>query len=572
MSGQKGSLKDRLRSWNLFLKYKFKLFQKNRQLKKKQKQMEKESLRKKQLLASGKYYSKPKVLGLTIVGLFFGIFESRKSKDNKLVNIEVKISKLENSLETISKNESISIIKDIKQDLVNIKTRSQFDNRIKNKIKSYEVKIEDIEHKIYLTKSNNHNIGKNLFNNKDNDTLKEKNIKDNKTTIQNIHNKVSTSVNQTLSEKADIKEKSETKIETEVEAKSPKGVYTPVLEIKLFNKEIEDYEKKVNKIHAKIKDVNNYNELYELEFSIKQLKIRFNNLLIKYNHLKDLPGFNNLRNILDIEVVDMYKLRNNEEMIIEQVKKCNAYLDEIETKKASLLKKQETTKVEVKQDTVKKEKKKLEEKKQEDKKIDNEISEVILANKIIVERLAAQEKNIAKFNRSISKMSVKHKKRSIFYYTKNLISSVFNFGLSLFPISLFKNKLVGGLASGIMINNSLRGVRRVLNPETEVSYILYSDFEKELNSTIDYLGNISYVCNDSLSQVRSIRETIYLQYGNDIEYSDFLNAYLQDLYNIENQILSQQEAIMNLQQQASITKKKNRQKVKKIQEINNNRY
>ena len=83
MPNQKGSLKDRLRSWQMFLRYKKEQRKKIRELKKKRKK----EIKEKQLLLTGKYYSKPKVFGLTILGLFLGLFEP-KGKDKK-INVEI---------------------------------------------------------------------------------------------------------------------------------------------------------------------------------------------------------------------------------------------------------------------------------------------------------------------------------------------------------------------------------------------------------------------------------------------------------------------------------------------------
>ena len=84
MPNQKGNLKDRLRSWNLFLKYKITMAKKKQADKKRKKKLEKEIKKNLQISASGKYYSKPKIVGLTITGLFLGVFESKSNKINKV--------------------------------------------------------------------------------------------------------------------------------------------------------------------------------------------------------------------------------------------------------------------------------------------------------------------------------------------------------------------------------------------------------------------------------------------------------------------------------------------------------
>lgn len=525
---------DRLRSWNLFLKYKFKMLKKRREEKKYKKDKEKEIKKNLQVSASGKYYSKPKVFGLTIIGLFLGIFESKADKQEKIKKVENKVYILEKKIDVLSFEEQTNLTNSIEKEIFELKSKNQFNGEIKLRIKTCEKKLETIKMK------KNDVVSKQMYQQKENIETKNDESKEN----IKIDNKIGPN---TLYNKR-------------------QGIYTPVLEIKVINKEIKDSHKKLKDINNKIITTTNYNSLYELEFSLKQLKIRFNDLLNRYSNLKELPGFSNLENILDIQDTDIYNLRFNESAINSRIQECNKYLNDIESKRSELLQKkdnkQEEEKIKEKKSEKKKESKKKESKKKEEKKIDEKLLEIRLANRIVLDSIANEKRNIVKFQRSINKMTIKNKKRSVFYYTKNLLSSIINFGLSLFPFSLFKNKFIAGLTSGIMLNNSLRSVRRVLNPEIDTIYILYSDFEQQLNNTSDYLNNMDYLCNDSLNQINNIRNTVYMQYGNDIEYSNLLIGYLKYLDNIEEQVLSQQETILNLQQQVSITKVRNKQKVK----------
>lgn len=520
MPNQKGSLKDRLRSWGLYLKYKIQMKKKKKIENKYRKQMERDLKKKLQISASGKYYSKPKVVGLTIVGLLLGFFEKKSDKQESIMKIENKVKKLETKVDVLTFEQRIQLTNEIEDEIIKLKFRNQFNKSFKTQIPNYEIKLQKI-----------------------------KNYNDYKD-----HRKV---------ENESTKKHQSIQIDENIRTKDN---YTPVLEVKVINKQIKEYQKKLQKINGVIKNTTDYNSLYELEFSIKQIKLKLNDLLIKYNNLRELPGFHNLENIINIEEIDHLDLRFNSSKINDQIKICNLYLDNIETIRKNILNKKEKngylkdekkSNINLKQQEQKKVKK-------EDKKIDDKLLEVSLANKIILDSLSNERKKLAKFQHSISKMGVRQKKKNIFYYTKNILSSIINFSMSLFPFSFFKNKFIGGLVSGIIINNSLRSARKVLNPEMEIIYLLYNDFEKEISKTSDQLSSISYVCSDSLIQIREIRNSIYLQYGNDIEYSSLLGDYLKQLDNIEDKVLQHQQTICNLKQQVHITKEKNKQKIKEF--------
>lgn len=532
MPNQKGSLKDRLRSWRLFLKYKKDQRKKLRKLKKKQKK----EIKEKQLLKTGKYYSKPKVFGLTILGLFLGLFEP-KSKDRK-INVEMEIVKLETKL----KDKTIDI-DDVK-------------------------KIEQIDKVLAEKKQSNLNIGKRNVN----DYIKRVSVIKENIKKQDVLEVIKSN---TLKKKEDQSENQgvaikNDEIKTNEEVKIIKKVYVPVLEIKQLNKDLEKNYKKIKDIGSKIITESEYNNLFDYEFEIKQLKLKIEDILVKYEILKQLPGFKDLENYSKIKDIDLYEIRKNDKKIKDKIDLCNQTLIQIEERKKEIIitKKSKVSlnkepdkkeKIETKQKEVKKEPKKEE---------NNQLFEITLANKIIYDNIAKEQRKVAKLERSLSKITIKRRRPTIFYYTKNLISSVFNLTFSLFPISMFKNKMLGGLVSGVMINNSLRSVRKILNPEVKISYI-YENLEKEIASTSSYLSRMDLLLGDSLDQIKDIRQSVISKYGNDFDYQLPLASYLDELNKIENKIEFEREKVLGLHQDLDKVYKKNKQKVLIIERQNN---
>ena len=292
--------------------------------------------------------------------------------------------------------------------------------------------------------------------------------------------------------------------------------------------------------------------------------------MVKYESLKSLPGFKELENYIKIKDIDLYEIRKNDKKIKDKISLCNETLIQIEERKKEIIinEKQSAT---LDNKTSKQEQTKIEgkEKNKEVKKEDNnKLLEITLANKIIYDSLIKEQRKVAKLERSLSKMTIKRRRPSIFYYTKNLVSSILNFTFGLFPISLFKNKMLGGLVSGMMINNSLRSVRRILNPDIQVTYI-YENLEKEILTTSNYLSRMDFLLSDSLSQVKDIRQSILNKYGSDIEYQPSLVSYLDELAKIQRKLEFEQEKILGLNQNLDDVYKKNKQKVLTIERQNN---
>ena len=356
--------------------------------------------------------------------------------------------------------------------------------------------------------------------------------------------------------------KKDSEIKLNTETKVPKKVYVPILEVKELNKDLDKYYKKIKDIDLKVAKAEKYNDLFAYEFEIKQLRLKIEDIIVKYELLKTLPGFKELENYIKIKDIDLYEIRKNDKKIKDKIELCNETLSQIEKRKKEIIVSQRKTAVVIDKSN-KQEKNKIEKKenKKEVKKEEtNQLYEIDLANKIIYDNLVKEQRKVEKLERSLAKMTIKRRKPSVFYYTKNLVSSIFNFTFGLFPISLFQNKMLGGLVSGMMINNSLRSVRRILNPEIQITYI-YENLEKEILTTSNYLSRMDFLLNDSLEQIKDIRANVINKYGSDIYYQESLVSYLDELDKIEGKLYFEQEKIFGLQNDLDTVYKKNKQKV-----------
>lgn len=532
MPNQKGSLKDRIRSWYLFLRYKKEQRKKIRELKKKQKK----EIKEKQMLLTGKYYSKPKVFGLTILGLFLGLFEPKIKDKNtnielEIVNLELKLDKKTIDVEDVKKLEQID------KELVKEKQFSSGKNT--KKIDTYIKRVEVIKNSIK------------------------------KETLAEIikHNHAKNEKKQNLNQEM-IKNSKENKLDIEI--KNPKKTYTPILEVKELNKDLDKYYKKINDISLKITKTEEYNDLFDYEFEIKQLRLKIEDIIFKYESLKSLPGFKELESYIKIKDIDLYEIRKNDKKIKDKISLCDETLIQLEKRKKEIIINKKNNNI-LDNKTNKQEQPKIENKeknKEKEKEDNNKLFELTLANKIIYDSLIKEQKKVAKLERSLSKMTIKRRRPTVFYYTKNLVSSIFNFSFGLFPINLFQNKMLGGLVSGIMINNSLRSVKRILNPDIQITYI-YENLEKEILTTSNYLNRIDFLLSDSLNQVKDIRQSILNEYGSDIEYQSSLVSYLDELNKIQGKLEFEQEKVLGLHQNLDTAYKKNKQKVLIVERKNN---
>ena len=570
MPNQKGSLKDRIRSWNIFLRYKLKL-------KKQRRWQEKQRRRNIQLNSSGRYYSKPKVFYMTVLGLFAGLFEKKNNYDKK-VTVEKQIFIIKNKVENnIVTRDDLVVLKKIEKEIINLESNKKITEK---NVNNYQVMIDEIKAIVsekmedgilpasLIINTDIKEIIKPLVIEKKKESNYEFDEENKKEVIKPYLEDSKKATFKSIESLDDKKEVAELLI-----VKSKKGTYendndevniqyNPISQVKVLNSDLKKCDKELKQLGSKIRNESNYNNLYEYEFQLKQLKIRLDNLLNKHSNLKTLPEFQLIKDNIYITEIDIYNLRNNDKGIKQTIVLCGQLLDNIEIKKQELFNIDKSKDIKKDISKNKAEKKETEDKStkenEKEEKSKYAILEVMIASRIISDNINKEKKKIEKFNRSISKLSPKQKRHSIFYYSKNIVSSVINFGLSLFPISFFRNKLLGLVTSGILINNSLRNVRKVLNPNEQIDYL---DLEGQLNSVSHQINHILFTCDDSLRQIENIRQSLHGIYGNDIEYQIPLQKYLQDLSVVEQQILAKREIMIDMNNSIDKTRQKNKQKI-----------
>ena len=238
--------------------------------------------------------------------------------------------------------------------------------------------------------------------------------------------------------------------------------------IKEANNKLKEFDEQIKNIENKIVNTNQYNHFYDLENELKYLRKKIEKLKEKYDEIKDY---------LDFEIeCDKYKLYKS-------------------NKKKEKKEKKET--------------KRQEEKKEEKK---QETDDIIKAQQLILNNIINQNKYFEDYMKKIEKSS--NKKRTIISSLSNLSKVILNFTISLLPISLFKNKLFGTLVSSIMINNSLKTMRRMLNPSLKIDYELFLD---HYYNSKNILYDTYQMCNNSLQELTLLKEELLVFDQNDIK-------------------------------------------------------
>lgn len=556
MPNQKGSVKDRLRARFRFLQYKKIKKKQEKQFLKRQKELEKERIKAEQIRLYGRSYNKVQVFGYALLGLLIGIF-TPKSSPKKIINELNDIQKnMDDIVLALEQDQNIQIVYDkidrTYQELDDLKknhqTRLVADSfrptRENSWLKVIDEKQKELEifnqicHKREKQSSNDIH-SKNFANNGSNNKLSPMRH------VVGIAKKEEMNYsNQSLETKALFKE------ENKENAQDQAITLEPLKGVKKMNEDLKEYNKQLERLEEQVKEQNSYAGLYDCEFKLKQLKMRISKILEEYELLKEQFNLEKLEEVIDIDVIDKYELRKDETKVIVKIEKCENLLQVIEIKKANLgvsiknVSSKETVVEEDKKEKVKEEQQiKQEEKKKEEKeKLEEQFEDIYLANKMIVDQIVKEKRAIDKLKRQLYRQPVPVRKRSVFFYAKRFTTSILNFGFSFLPFKYFRNRMLGTFVTGVMLNNSIRSVRRIFSTdEQEIGYLFYQDMLKQIRTNQDYIYHLTKVCSDSLVQISEIKTHLALHYSMIREYDAPLTEFYNELEQLEGQLTSQLE-------------------------------
>lgn len=290
--------------------------------------------------------------------------------------------------------------------------------------------------------------------------------------------------------------------------------------IKKANKEVKEIEEKAKKITSKIDSITTYNSLYTLESRLKELTKKLELLKQQYQDFK----INEVEDTFTFDKIELSKSPKKIEQLIEKVtvslKKIDSKKDELFYKKAELVKEEKVKQKEVK------------EKKQEKKEV-KEVNETLYAQELLLQNIMNQNKLLEQYMKKL-KYS-KNKKKTLFSSLISFSKNIVNFSLSLYPFSFFKNRIVGTFLSTVMINNSIKTMRKMTNPELEIKYEI---FDKAYFEGKNLIESSYYMCENSLSELSQLKDELLLLRANKEAI-----ILLKQLEQLENNIEQQKQSL-----------------------------
>lgn len=568
---EKGSLINKIKVRFRILKEKRKKKKEEEKLKKIKKEIEILERKRKEII-----YNRSKVTFMTLLGLFLGIFESKKKKteykkiEEELRNIEINIKDVKNEdylKETVIKLEKVeNIIKNIT--IPNFK-KIEITKKTNDLRESIEIKKEELKEgkKINVKELNiiDENIEKqtqiNLYKFKDskkNEKIIISSFEDLFKQLNDLYDDINLENGNDIKKyqnKLDKINKEFKKYENEVDYK----------DYVLFRFKLDDTSKLINsKLKVENEEklekiiIDNNIEQDSKNQSIENNKIVSNTIVvgglfanasyhlvkeiissIPYNvetQEKELEEQDN-----DIKIEYKEELKNN---IIDEIKvelKDNKDEEKLQEIKYAVKKE----KIEIKNKEIFKEKKLI------------FLNDFKLSSDLIFNDLKEQEKELEEIDKKFNNLKIS--KINLF------IKKALNIAVSFLPIKLFKNKLIGTLTSGLILNNRLKYIRKLTNSyDKEIILYNYKNILKEIKGNIDCLEKIKMISIDSLEQIEIIRNNILNDYQDSLEDEEVKNV-LNHLKELELDITKKILKIEKEEEKLKKAEEKGKQKIKTIE-------
>ena len=297
--------------------------------------------------------------------------------------------------------------------------------------------------------------------------------------------------------------------------------------VKYVNELLKDGSKLLKEISEEISpDIDN--EIYK--YKVEDLKKKIIEIRKQYYDFSKSEYIYILEKDFEMTELDEYEIIKKPDKIDFYLNKCNSVLQTIEYMKEH---KEEITEVKSKQ---KKEEKK-EEKKEKKEEIPKILQEIEQANQLVIRDIKAQQKEISKFYSKLKNLNPPEIKVKKFGFFSNFLNNTLRLGI----FGIFRTRHLSRLTHGFILNNRVRLMRKIINPNVDIDCIT---FNHRIKNEIDIINNYQTICNDSLYQISSLKEEYARFFGYNIDNPEIKEVFTK-LVDLEDQITREQQNLVN---------------------------
>ena len=275
----------------------------------------------------------------------------------------------------------------------------------------------------------------------------------------------------------------------------------------------------------------------ELKDRQEKIREKVDELKEKLNEIKNNQDINKIKNDFEILRLDNNKFLDGD--IIDEFEMIYSHQERLLNEQITSEKKLEELKRLAREEE---RKKKQEEKKKKDEQRMMLFRERNKEDLFLIEDYI--KKDVEKVNKEIKKLNKlleKNRKKTSIPIFRTFINSTLRFGVTLLPLKLFKNKLLGNLLSMVLLNNKIRGMRNIVKKQ-ELNYIDVESLVDNIKKNSDITNKNIIICDDSLYQLVNLKEEFINEYK-DYLGIDEVSQTLNKIEVLENTLIKQKEKL-----------------------------
>lgn len=305
-----------------------------------------------------------------------------------------------------------------------------------------------------------------------------------------------------------------------------------------INNDLEIDKNKIDLIKEKLDMASTIEEVFDLKKELDKLEEKFKNNVLKEEDIKKLDQFLLLYNTEEIKILKAKIDDKLKKTTLMKTKPINSLPEVNQQEKAEEIlpinKNKEVKEKIIEQQQEAKEKK--EEKPIESQKELSFFNDIKMMTVFINKQIAADEKKVKEI------IKVRTSKPIFFSKLRNLVSHSLRLCASISPFFIFKNKIFGSFTSSILLNNSIRSLRRSISDNSSsIKYIRTNGLELIIKEHDEIKRRTEYVFDDSLTQLILFKSDFIDKYGNHLSSNSELIGMMNEINSIENYILLKKE-------------------------------
>lgn len=174
---------------------------------------------------------------------------------------------------------------------------------------------------------------------------------------------------------------------------------------------------------------------------------------------------------------------------------------------------------------------------------------------MIQQHIDTQKAQVETLERQVRNMPKQVQKKTLVGGIHHMVRSAFQLATSVLPFQFLKNRLLGGITSALMLNYSIRSMRKPFYAKRNNLDQEYENMANQLTKNVNSLSYYNRICSDSLYQVMELKQEILKEFQL-YQHDPSVLSLLGELEELENVVSAQRGVLTKTEKKMEHQKQK----------------